>query len=259
MEICVVSIQLLFLFNMDAGQALGRRTEFQYSFCSYSTKYGMKFYKVDWFQYSFCSYSTRTYTAEDITNYRFNTASVLIQQNRIASCCWFEVVSIQLLFLFNNGSFRSVRKWLVFQYSFCSYSTLLLRFACLLLRFNTASVLIQQKEYLMQQHRWLGFNTASVLIQRDSERLQIIIDYGFNTASVLIQQKLRRKAQIRYSSFNTASVLIQPLVATSLFFVGWFQYSFCSYSTEMAKKTVIKKCRFNTASVLIQRLSGFGR
>ena len=76
------------------------------------------------FQYSFCSYSTLTCTVNALFFYGFNTASVLIQRGEILNKTFYErrfntasvliqlhirnriilirMVSIQLLFLFNE-------------------------------------------------------------------------------------------------------------------------------------------------------------
>ncbi len=124
-------------------------TEFQYSFCSYSTVNILTFFKsIHLFQYSFCSYSTKwNETKKDCFNC-FNTASVLIQHLRR----------------------RSNTKRSLFQYSFCSYSTPLAfsAIACnlvsiqLLFLFNSPSA--NFLTYLF------GFNTASVLIQLQSTK-----------------------------------------------------------------------------------------
>ena len=83
--------------------SLENKFEFQYSFCSYSTEYSKLLHaKVALFQYSFCSYST----IFEIWTFSFR------------------VVSIQLLFLFNQPTM------LVNHLAMC---------------FNTASVLIQLK------------------------------------------------------------------------------------------------------------------
>ena len=97
---------------------------FQYSFCSYSTITPQSSIKIiDWFQYSFCSYSTRN-KMEEKHPMSFNTASVLIQHNH----CWkysdCTRVSIQLLFLFNIVRKNDLNLEILFQYSFCSYSTI---------------------------------------------------------------------------------------------------------------------------------------
>ena len=97
---------------------------FQYSFCSYSTdKHGKWIHASKLFQYSFCSYSTRIWR-----DYSYLLCSV----------------SIQLLFLFNDDAIAAIAdilcfntasvliqllpgtmqiKCMLFQYSFCSYST----------------------------------------------------------------------------------------------------------------------------------------
>ena len=100
---------------------------------------------IGMFQYSFCSYSTDTTKAGFKAMGRFNTASVLIQQFEATKYSVEYIVSIQLLFLFNakgtattNAPFRGFNTASVliqllfdeigdeealFQYSFCSYST----------------------------------------------------------------------------------------------------------------------------------------
>ena len=75
-----VSIQLLFLFNLTSVNISNWNIAFQYSFCSYSTP---------------------TQISKRFSYARFNTASVLIQQ---------------------DGELET-GKDLLFQYSFCSYST----------------------------------------------------------------------------------------------------------------------------------------
>ena len=121
----IVSIQLLFLFNKVLEVIQSELGEFQYSFCSYSTKgkMGESYYNLGFntasvliqpitdgttstdirFQYSFCSYSTKNYQIKFVLFQSFNTASVLIQPAK--------------------DTVNKVKKGM-FQYSFCSYSTI---------------------------------------------------------------------------------------------------------------------------------------
>ena len=118
----------------------------------------------------------------------FNTASVLIQR---------ECVSM-------------LGECIMFQYSFCSYSTL---------------------KQVRRKHKIRCFNTASVLIQLHSVSIgnaDIMFQYSFCSYST----KSYSAGVSSGYSFNTASVLIQ-LDSYDLRYCGsiMFQYSFCSYST----------------------------
>ena len=160
----------------------------------------------------------------------------------------------------------------LFQYSFCSYSTITGRwnrriFFC----FNTASVLIQ-RVFIVERKWFFRFNTASVLIQLDTlrplpsflwfqysfcsystaKRLKWHLENAsFNTASVLIQQYCQIFCN-HLQSFNTASVLIQLKLEYYVLINEMFQYSFCSYSTLTLEDQEVLFFSFNTASVLIQ-------
>ena len=75
------------------------------------------------------------------------------------------------------------------------------------IRFNTASVLIQQ-ESIQTQYPDLGFNTASVLIQLDITITAIAeskFQYSFCSYSTYAVNVLNQME----TCFNTASVLIQ--------------------------------------------------
>ena len=99
---CVVSIQLLFLFNgrIPIPIVWDRRVSIQLLFLFNMIRDSVSLMSFV-FQYSFCSYSTRYKTDNPSKNASFNTASVLIQR----ACCTgqsvADCVSIQLLFLFN--------------------------------------------------------------------------------------------------------------------------------------------------------------
>ena len=97
-----------------------------------------------------------------------------------------------------------------FQYSFCSYSTKVLGGKCTLTTsFNTASVLIQPNR--KNNARW--FSKVSIqLLFLFNQRVQIYL--------------------ILTKCFNTASVLIQQECLEELDKMREFQYSFCSYSTQ---------------------------
>ena len=75
----------------------------------------------------------------------FNTVSVLIQLHLNKTFYESVIVSIQLLFLFNQHFQVRTHPLNLFQYSFCSYSTMIWwRTLIILICFNTASVLIQR-------------------------------------------------------------------------------------------------------------------
>ena len=185
-----VSIQLLFLFNKQRLVKKQRDQSFNTAsvliqlYCSPSSNT-----QISWFQYSFCSYSTH------------------FDQHRYSSY----YVSIQLLFLFNNGDSAGSDTKSLFQYSFCSYSTYkFLPLSSEEIRFNTASVLIQLLRLQCCTACHPRFNTASVLIQQNWIVSKTFIHTGFNTASVLIQPEWCCINSYQGWRFNTASVLIQP-------------------------------------------------
>ena len=100
---------------------------------------------------------------------------------------------------------------MAFQYSFCSYSTLIwVETDGINASFNTASVLIQHKEKISYQMSFGSFNTASVLIQPDKvaiERKMNLFQYSFCSYSTSLCQGIN----CINHRFNTASVLIQPV------------------------------------------------
>ena len=119
------------------------------------------------------------------------------------------IVSIQLLFLFNQikTGFNRISKR--FQYSFCSYSTNKGIFeqrpiTC----FNTASVLIQQRRKDMNKKDFKSFNTASVLIQLYCLDTCNFISFVSIQLLFLFNKKMKLCMQ-QSGCFNTASVLIQ--------------------------------------------------
>ena len=119
----------------------------------------------------------------------------------------------------------------MFQYSFCSYSTLLLFFLPYFLRqFQYSFCSYSTDAPVTGKKKVGGFNTASVLIQHPCFKysptsslfqysfcsystqhlhLVVIIYLCFNTASVLIQQEHEQGINKALDCFNTASVLIQ--------------------------------------------------
>ena len=118
----------------------------------------------------------------------------------------------------------------MFQYSFCSYSTMLVDmdneiFDC----FNTASVLIQHficsqcpKIYWFQ-YSFCSYSTCIFKKRFWTKDVSIQLLFLFNFLFVGIR--------IPDTCFNTASVLIQLCSITLHRGNRKFQYSFCSYST----------------------------
>ena len=119
-----VSIQLLFLFNKYIKLEIEKIDKFQYSFCSYSTG---EIYLGKEIKQSFNTASVLIqHSVEEVLSIFwicFNTASVLIQQRSKKPRFIPTPVSIQLLFLFNSIVTPTTENRLMFQYSFCSYST----------------------------------------------------------------------------------------------------------------------------------------
>ena len=162
----------------------------------------------------------------------FNTASVLIQRPLIESWRLWILVSIQLLFLFNNLAGKRRKEGIPFQYSFCSYST--------------KGDINGKKIFLGFQYSFCSYSTSRKLYNLTSLRVSIqllflfncifrsiLLDlHSFNTASVLIQLFNKLPSITCHGCFNTASVLIQlEWLEEAIAFASLFQYSFCSYST----------------------------
>ena len=97
----IVSIQLLFLFNISISLAIMMESSFNTASVLIQPEKGRDISSIG------C----------------FNTASVLIQRNSTVGCIKYHYVSIQLLFLFNWSIHSNFCFILMFQYSFCSYST----------------------------------------------------------------------------------------------------------------------------------------
>ncbi len=119
----IVSIQLLFLFNTPRLSACA---------CVFAVSIQLLFL-FNRAEQGFLSIFFRFNTASVliqlsqsklvILHVSFNTASVLIQPVPPSSSQFLNFVSIQLLFLFNISKRKTVTCWHKFQYSFCSYST----------------------------------------------------------------------------------------------------------------------------------------
>ena len=163
---------------------------------------------------------------------RFNTASVLIQPN------FAPFLRHPMLFQYSFCSYSTIaqlpEKWQVdlFQYSFCSYSTYM---------------------YAMKDSTDRSFNTASVLIQRKISELSSRTDlfqYSFCSYSTVHCVSAFYFCSFQYSfcSYSTS-----PSYERSVHFF-LFQYSFCSYSTGKILYLIIVRNSFNTASVLIQQV-----
>ena len=162
----------------------------------------------------------------------FNTASVLIQLGTVPrgmgkirvsiqllflfNCVFARCVkiiffvSIQLLFLFNKEVAKELKKEILFQYSFCSYST------------DTVMALIRLGEEF--QYSFCSYSTGN------APKISLP-NVSFNTASVLIQPTCR----VRFSEDTSVSIqllfLFNKIIRDPVVVFAQFQYSFCSYST----------------------------
>ena len=189
---------------------------------------------------------------EGVYNWSFNTASVLIQQYSLQkekrkNVC-FNTASV-LIQQFKEGTEEEQEE---FQYSFCSYSTILPK--------------TKPAEAKLFQYSFCSYSTNGkpVVSTTDAVSIQLLFLFnademskkfaagGFNTASVLIQQ--RQKAETRmYAlfqySFCSYSTMCMRTTAANC---AQFQYSFCSYSTVLPPLIEAFQNCFNTASVLIQ-------
>ena len=118
-------------------------------------------------------------------------------------------VSIQLLFLFNELFEWEDGNPNEFQYSFCSYSTII-------------GIITLSVKWMFQY----SFCSYSTVIQTYEMVHWKQFQYSFcsysTTKDIPFFSSLR---------FNTASVLIQPTTPVMIGDAASFQYSFCSYST----------------------------
>ena len=184
----------------------------------------------------------------------FNTASVLIQLanlaiglaivtvsiqllflfNCVGSCGQMAPmrVSIQLLFLFNNPFVKENVLPNMFQYSFCSYSTTetdeqtvfdtLFQYS--FCSYSTSSACGIAIEDSLFQYSFCSYSTdySCIVWTHAPVSIQLLFLFNLNDS----------KVNISPVCFNTASVLIQQKATDIVGINLWFQYSFCSYSTD---------------------------
>ena len=122
-------------------------------------------------------------------------------------------VSIQLLFLFNKEVAKELKKEILFQYSFCSYSTgNAPKISLPNVSFNTASVLIQQS--LTRMRKEISLVSIQLLFLFNTLfAKKTSIGFCFNTASVLIQRRYL------FSASEVVGVSIQLLFLFNVKFV----------------------------------------
>src|SRR5699024_632816 len=109
------------LIQQESEHSMTLLSQFQYSFCSYSTlEKREKKEREGEFQYSFCSYSTEILRLAMEIAVCFNTASVLIQPKHallLLALPSFNTASVLIQLIIGIIYFARCE----FQYSFCSY------------------------------------------------------------------------------------------------------------------------------------------
>ena len=215
------------------------------------------------FQYSFCSYSTKRRIIR-FDNSSFVSIQLLFLFNHSATSrkVTSRFVSIQLLFLFNLHVRHEGQYGQKFQYSFCSYSTenqrtfkpdwpvsiqllflfnssLCFRFLLLLVSIQLLFLFNGKRIKLRVSGTTFQYSFCSYSTSPSYERSVhfFLFQYSFcsySTGKILYLIIVR-------NSFNTASVLIQQVKNLDWFYKRKFQYSFCSYSTQYQTQTTWKK------------------
>ena len=227
-----VSIQLLFLFNIQVLSACLNGCGFNTASVLIQLRVNTETVSKSAFQYSFCSYSTLFCHFSEKNKESFNTASVLIQHLN------------PYLFSFS----------ILFQYSFCSYST---KYA------DTPTSGMSEFQY-----SFCSYSTGSIAYRHSLHYVSIQLLFLFNYD---LQGKTSLQIKFQYSFCSYSTIFIRSTrknfaVSIQLLFL----FNICELLELCSESSVsiqllflfneiypegicILRC-FNTASVLIQQI-----